>query len=82
MLHGATLTREGGAVPVDDQPSRRRLVSTEQAADAIGVDRTTLFRWVGKGKVLPAYTTPGGHMRWDIDDLKRQIGFTAPREEK
>ena len=72
MLRGSTLTREGGVVPTEDQPPPR-LVSTDKAAEAIGVDRTTLFRWAKQGYVTPAYTSPGRHMRWDVDDLRRQL---------
>lgn len=75
MLHGATLLREGEAVPMDDPPPRQHLVSTDQAAEVIGVDRTTLFRWAKEGKAKPAYITPGRHMRWDVEDLRRQVGL-------
>jgi predicted site-specific integrase-resolvase len=51
----------------------RDLVPTADAAKAIGVDRRTLQRWVKEGRVAPTLTTAGGHHRWDIDDLKRQL---------
>ncbi|MTD56127.1 helix-turn-helix domain-containing protein [Amycolatopsis pithecellobii] len=50
-----------------------RLVTTAEAATAIGVGRRTLSRWVLDGKVEPTLTTAGGHHRWDVDDLKRQL---------
>jgi predicted site-specific integrase-resolvase len=50
-----------------------RLVPTGDAAKAIGVGRSTLARWMADGVVKPALVTPGGHARWDIDDLKRQL---------
>ncbi|GAB3003448.1 helix-turn-helix domain-containing protein [Amycolatopsis acidiphila] len=49
------------------------LVPTADAAKAIGVDRRTLQRWVSQGRIEPTLTTAGGHHRWDIDDLKRQL---------
>jgi DNA-binding transcriptional MerR regulator len=49
------------------------LVPTGVAAKAIGVDRGTLVRWQRAGLVTPALVTPGGHARWDIEDLKRQL---------
>lgn len=49
------------------------LVPTADAAKAVGVDRRTLQKWVSKGWVTPTLTTAGGHHRWDIEDLKRQL---------
>jgi predicted site-specific integrase-resolvase len=53
----------------DDEP----YVSTSVAAAAIGVTRGTLVRWWNDGTVTPALLTPGGHARWDIDDLRKQL---------
>lgn len=50
-----------------------KYVSTGVAAKALGVDRGTLARWWANGDVTPAYVTPGGQARWDMDDLKRQL---------
>jgi DNA-binding transcriptional MerR regulator len=50
-----------------------RLVSTGEAAKAIGVGRATLARWWADGLVTPALVTAGGHARWDVEDLKRQL---------
>jgi predicted site-specific integrase-resolvase len=52
---------------------KRRLVPTGDAADALGIDRSTLIRWWQAGYVTPASITVGGHARWDVDDLRRQI---------
>jgi predicted site-specific integrase-resolvase len=60
--------------------SRDRLLSTAEAARAIGVARTTLFRWWRDGKVAPELVTMGGHARWDLDDLRRQMREWAERE--
>ncbi|MCD2191685.1 NUDIX domain-containing protein [Actinomycetospora soli] len=57
-----------------------RLVGTGKAADALGIARTTLARWVAAGHVTPAHQTIGGHMRWDLDDLQRQIAALTGRE--
>ena len=50
-----------------------RLVPSSAAARAIGVARETLWRWQQAGYVRPAYITPGGQARWDIDQLRRQL---------
>lgn len=56
------------------------LVTTAEAASQIGVDRATLVRWARKGYVEPAYVTPGGQYRWDMDDLRRQLRLRRPRD--
>lgn len=54
---------------------RERLLSTGEAARALGIDRTTLSRYALDGTVTPTWRTPGGHARWDLDDLKHQLGI-------
>jgi 8-oxo-dGTP pyrophosphatase MutT (NUDIX family) len=50
-----------------------QLVTTGQAARALGIDPATLWRWATAGLVQPTYRTPGGHFRWSIDDLRHQL---------
>lgn len=50
-----------------------KLVTTGVAADAIGVAHNTLYEWWKTGAVTPVLVTPGGHARWDLDDLKAQL---------
>lgn len=50
-----------------------KLVTTGAAARELGVDQSTLNRWAEQEKVTPAVTTGGGHRRWDMDDLRRQL---------
>lgn len=57
----------------------RRLVGTPEAARRVQVDRTTLYRWYQAGQVRPAQVTPGRKVRWDVADLRRQLGM--PPEE-
>lgn len=58
-----------------------RLVSTGEAAKALSVDRTTLARWVREGRVTPTSWTAGGHARWDVADLERQIAELRKRQQ-
>lgn len=51
----------------------RPYVTSVDAAKALGVGRTTLWRWQRDGFIAPAWTTPKGHARWDLDDLRRQL---------
>jgi len=49
------------------------MLTTAQAADAIGIARTTLSRYVKEQKLRPTLRLPSGHMRWDLEDLKAQL---------
>lgn len=52
----------------------KRYVSTGEAAAYLGIHPETLRRWVADGLVTPAFRTPRrGDMRWDLDDLDRQL---------
>jgi excisionase family DNA binding protein len=48
-------------------------VSTAEAAKQIGVNLRTLQQWARDHVVEPAFTTPGGHYRWNVDELRRQL---------
>lgn len=50
-----------------------KLVPTGVAARELGIDRGTLVRWWQQGLVTPEVVTPGGHARWDMEDLRRQL---------
>lgn len=52
-----------------------RLISTPEAAKILQIDTSTLWRWLKAGKVSPTWTTPNGRHRWDIDDLRKQLGL-------
>jgi hypothetical protein len=63
----------GSTVCDRDAVASENLVPTDTAAKAIGVSRRSLARWWKEGAVTPALVTPGGHARWDVEDLKRQL---------
>ena len=50
-----------------------RNLSTSAAARMLDVTRSTLLRWMRAGIVTPASTTVGGHHRWNMEDLHRQL---------
>jgi excisionase family DNA binding protein len=50
-----------------------RLVTTAEAARLLGVSRSTVQRYVKAGLLRPAHVLPCGHLRWDLDDLRRQL---------
>lgn len=57
-----------------------REVTTRVAASRIGVGISTLQRWAADGTVTPAWRTPGGQARWDVADLRAQLGMRPERE--
>ena len=50
-----------------------RYITTGQAARELGISAATLTRWAADGKVTPAERTMGGHYRWDLAGLRRQV---------
>ena len=49
------------------------LVSTPVAAEALGIDESTLRRWARAGLIEPDVVTVGGQYRWDIDRVRREL---------
>ena len=47
-------------------------LSLGPASQLLGIDPDTLRRWADEGRV-PAWTTPGGHRRFDADSLERLV---------
>jgi excisionase family DNA binding protein len=56
-------------------------VTSREAAKRLGVGLSTLQRWAAQGVVTPAWRTPGGQARWDVDDLRRQLKMPTPAAE-
>lgn len=57
------------------------LVSTGEAARALGIGRSTLARWHAQGLVSPELVTAGGHARWNVEDLREQLRQMRKRDE-
>jgi predicted site-specific integrase-resolvase len=49
------------------------LLTTAQAAKLYGINRTTLGRYARDGLLRPTVVLPSGHLRWSLDDLRRQM---------
>ena len=49
------------------------LVNTAEAARALNVHPTTLRRWAESGIVTVTAQTAGGHARWDVEQVRRQV---------
>lgn len=56
----------------------RNLLTTNEAADLLGIARTSLINWLKKGE-LESSQTPGGHRRFKLEELlafAEKRGFT------
>jgi len=58
----------------------RKWLTSAQAARALDVDPSTLWRWQQAGRVRPAWVTPGGQARWELAELHQQLGIHARGE--
>ncbi len=46
------------------------LLTTTEVAERFRVDSSAVRRWVKKGLLTPAVTTPGGYFRFDESDIE------------
>jgi len=53
------------------------LLTTGEAARLLGVSQPTLNRAVRTGRLRPARVTPGGHRRFDGQELSASLSFDA-----
>jgi excisionase family DNA binding protein len=58
-----------------------RYVTTAEAARVLGVDRSTVSRYVRAGWLVPTRVLPSGHYRWLLSDLERQLKELRQRGE-
>ena len=54
-----------------------QLLPPNRAALLLGCDPATLRRWSNEGKLTPV-TTPGGHRRYQLSELRKFIGLPPP----
>ncbi|GAA5132336.1 helix-turn-helix domain-containing protein [Pseudonocardia adelaidensis] len=54
-----------------DRPEK--LLTTAQAAEHLGISRGTLARYARDGLLKPTLKLPTGHLRWSLEDLRRQM---------
>ena len=64
---------EAYAMSLQDEPEGARLITTGEAASLLGVSQPTLNRAVRRGLLQPTLTTPGGHRRFDSDELSAAL---------
>ena len=50
-----------------------RLLTTTEAAKAMGLSRATLASYARRGLLTPRMILPTGHYRWSLPDIERQL---------
>jgi DNA-binding transcriptional MerR regulator len=64
---------------VAEEERREPLLSTGEAARALGLNTRSLARWARNGLVTPTMISPGGRYLWDLDDLRSQLRIMRDR---
>lgn len=54
-----------------------RYLTTSQLADALGVSDSTVRHYRSEGRIVPTRQTPGGHARYDLDEVETALGIEA-----
>lgn len=57
-----------------------KYLTSGQLAKEIGLSQSTITAYATAGKLTPAFVTPGGQYRWDLDDTQRQLAELARRQ--
>lgn len=52
-----------------------RLLTTSQLAVALELASSTIRHYRAKGRLTPTSTTPGGHARWDLADVRKALSY-------
>lgn len=53
--------------------AKRRLLSSGELADALGLARRTVSKYAKEGLIVPELITPTGRYFFDEDDVRRQL---------
>jgi hypothetical protein len=53
-----------------------RLLTTSQLAAALRLAPSTVRHYRSAGRLKPQTQTPGGHARWDLDQVRRDLGYS------
>jgi excisionase family DNA binding protein len=57
----------------------KNLLTQGEACELLNITRPTILRWEDQGKVHPV-KTPGGHRRYDENELKKLIGMKLDKQ--
>jgi excisionase family DNA binding protein len=68
----ASTARDREPVIRDAERTEHTWLSIDAACKLLGVDQSTLRRWSDSGKI-PVFRTPGGHRRYNEEDLRALV---------
>jgi hypothetical protein len=54
-----------------------RYLTTRQLAEALGLADSTVRYYRSEGRIVPTRQTPGGHARYDLDEVEAALGIKA-----
>ena len=60
----------------------RKLLTSGELAKELGVSRGALLVWENQGLITPFFKTPGGHRRWVLEDVRRQLKQPLPEDDE
>jgi DNA-binding transcriptional MerR regulator len=58
-----------------------RLITTRELARQIGLSERTIQRYRAEGLITPEIESKGGHARWDVESVKRQLREMRQKDE-
>jgi excisionase family DNA binding protein len=67
------LTMRRASIRVGDMSQTSSLLASAEVCERLGIDRSTLSRWVAAGRIMPAYKSPGtrGPFLFDASEVER-----------
>jgi DNA-binding transcriptional MerR regulator len=57
-------------------------VSTGELARALGLSISSIKRYISQGKITPELRSGGGHYRWRVEDVRRQLRELAEQRRR
>jgi hypothetical protein len=54
-----------------------RYLTTSQLANALGLSDSTVRHYRSEGRIVPTRQTPGGHARYDLEEVETALGVEA-----
>jgi excisionase family DNA binding protein len=58
-----------------------KLLTTGEVAKRLGVSGAAVLKWMAQGLITPEFTSPGGHHRWILEDVREQLRAARKRDE-